>query len=91
MTGFSRNQIRGDAHAFAMLHHGSLHQVADSQCGADLSRIGPAALECNGGMATEHIKPAIAGEQSNHVLGEAVAEIIGVGLLAQVGERQHGD
>ena len=42
-------------------------------------------------MAAQHVEPAVAGQQADHVLGQAIAEIIGIGLLAQIGERQHRD
>src|SRR6266542_6069100 len=42
-------------------------------------------------MAAEYIEPPVAGQQANDVLGETVAEVFGVGLLTEVGERQHGD
>ena len=78
-------------HALTTLRHGPLHQVADPQLGPDLTRIGLAALEGDGGMAAQHVEPSIAGQQANHVLGQAIAEIVGVRLLAQVHERQHRD
>jgi hypothetical protein len=74
-----------------MLRHGALHEIADSQRSADLARVGIVASEGNGGVPAQHVQPAIAGEQSDHVLGETVAEIIGIGLLAPVGEWQHGN
>ena len=91
MAGFRGNQIRGDAHLLGMLRHGSLHEIADPQRGADLARIRIPAPETNGGMAAQHVEPPVARQQTDHVLGEAVAEIIGVRLVAQVGERQHRD
>ena len=91
MTGFGRNEIHRDTHALTTFRHGPLHQVADPQLGSDRTRIGLAALEGDGGMAAQHVEPSIAGQQANHVFGQAIAEIVGIRLLAQVHERQYRD
>ncbi len=91
MTSFTGNHIGCDPHALRLLRHGSLNQISDAQGRTDVSRVRVLVLVCNGGMATEHVEPAVAGKQPDHVLGEAVAEVIRVMLLAQIGERQHRD
>ena len=90
MTGFSGNQIGGNTYALRVLSHGSLHQISDAQGRTNVSRVCVLVLVCNAGMATKHVEPAVAGKQPDHILGEAVAEVIGVMLPAQIGERQHG-
>ena len=42
-------------------------------------------------MAAQHVEPSVPRQQTNYILGQAVTEIVGVGLLAQVHERQHRD
>ena len=81
-----RNQIRGDAYLLAMLRYRALNKIADAQHGSNLSRIGIPARQPSGRMTAKHVQPPIAGQQTDHVLGETIAEIVGIIVSCRAGD-----
>jgi hypothetical protein len=85
------DQLGGDAHAVAGLADRAFQHEAHAELAADLLHLHRPALVGEGGIARDHEQRLDLGEIGDQVLGDAVAEILLLGVAAHVGEGQDGD
>ena len=85
------DQLAGDAQPPAGRAHAALQHVAHAEVARDLAHVDRAALVGEGRVAGDHEQPAQPGERGDDVLGDAVGEIVLLGIAAEIGERQHRD
>ena len=85
------DEFRRDPHRVATLADAAEHHVPDAELLADFARVHRSSLERHGRVSRDNRKPPVTGEQTNNVLGQAVAEIVVLGIIGHVPERQHGD
>ena len=85
------DELGCDADLVAGLAHASLEDRRDIQLGGDGPHVFVLALEREGGGSRGHVQAGHFCEQVEQLLGEAVGEIILVGIAAQVEQRQDGD
>ena len=85
------DELRGDAHARARLAHAALEHVPHLQALRDLADLDRLALERERGRARGDVKSFDLGQRVDDLFGEAVAEVLVLGIGAHVRERQDGD
>ena len=85
------DQLGSHTNALPALPHASFEHVLDAELARDIAdpRLPPFERERRG--ASGHLQPGKAREHVDHVLGEAVAEILLLPIAAHVHERQHRD
>ncbi len=91
VAAFGLDELGGDAHPVPGLAHAALDDVIDTQLAPDLADIDRLALEGERRVAGDHEQRAEAREFSNNVLGDAVGEVLLLGVARHVVEGQHGD
>ncbi len=86
------DQLSGDADTPAFAPHTTLQQVLDAQFAPDLWQRGVGILITHDGSAGDYAQvPRIkAAKLGDHLLGQAVAEVIFGGIAGEVGKGQHG-
>ena len=85
------DQLRGNAHPITGLAHTAFQHIAYAQLLADLAHIGGLAFVGEAGIARHHAEFLKACQFGDQVLGQAVGEIILLGITAHIFERQHRD
>ena len=85
------DQLDGDAHAVPGLAYAALEDVADTERVRRLAHFDGLALVGEDRAARDDEQRGHARQVGDDVLGEAVGEILLLGIAADVGERQHGD
>ena len=88
--GLGGDEPGRDAHALAVPPDAALDEVAHAERrpkrpGVDLAATGGRRV------AGHHREPAVAAEEADHVLGEAIGEVLVLQVLAEVLERHHRD
>src|SRR5712671_5323854 len=91
LTARRLDQLAGDAIAIARLAQTTLDHVANAEIAGELLRIGPFALVSEASVASHDREPARPRQLGDQILGHAVEEELGLGVAAEVLERQHGD
>ena len=71
--------------------HAAFEHVADAELAADLFHIDGLALVGKGGAAGDHKAPGDPREISGQIVGDAIGEILLLGIAGEVGKRQHYD
>ena len=84
-------ELRRDAHAVAGLADAALEDVAHSQLAADPFRVDRPALIDEGGVTGDHRERAPGSERGNDVFGEAIREVLLLGIATHVGKGKHDD
>ena len=84
-------ELRRYAQLAARLAHAALQDVAHTEHRADALDPDGAVLERERGRAADHVQLTDARERVQDLLGDAVAEVAVVGIVADVGEGKHGD
>ena len=85
------HQLHTDAQHVAALAHAAQQHVGHAELGGDRAHVFVLALERECRRARDDPQVAAARQAIDQFLRQAVGEILLVALLAQVGERQHGD
>src|SRR5262249_41394337 len=85
------DQLGADPQPVAGLADAALQDGADAELFADLADVLVAALEGEGGGAGGDVQPLDPGQGADQLLGQAVAEVLVLGVGAEVAERQDGD
>ena len=85
------DQLGVDAHAIAGLAHASLQDRAHAEVLAHLRDVGRLALVGEGGVAGDDEQARNLGQIGDDVLGDAVGEILLLGIARHVVEGQHCD
>ena len=91
LAGLGVDQLAGDADAPARRPDAALQHVAHAEFAGDLPHVHGFALVDEGRVAGDDEQPAQARERRDDVLGDAVGEVILLGIAAHVGEWQDGD
>src|SRR6185295_19243942 len=84
---FAVDELTGDADALAGLAHAPLEQKSYSEFLRRLLHPDRLALVGENGIAGDNAKPGDLGQVSDNVLGEAIREILLLGVAAHVVER----
>lgn len=90
-AGFRLDQLRRDAHAIRGLPHAAVHQVIRPERQARRTRIATGTLEGKTGVAGNDRQRTVLGQRGDDVLGDAVREIVLLGIAAEIVERQDRD
>jgi hypothetical protein len=85
------DQLRGEADAIGRLAHAALQHVAHAEIAGDLPHVNRPVLVDEGRVAGDDEQPPEARQRGDDVLDHAVGEVLLVGVIRQVGERQHGN
>jgi hypothetical protein len=85
------DQLRRDPHPVAGSTDGPLDDGLHTQLLGDLRQVAVGALVGHGGGPGDHSHSADRSQPSHYVFRHAVAEVLVVGIAAQVRERQHHD
>ena len=85
------DQLHVDAHAISAALDAAFEHVADVELAPDLFEIDRLALVGEGGVAADHEHAAHARKVGRQALGDAVDEIVLLGIAADIGERQNDD
>jgi hypothetical protein len=89
--GFGVDQLGVDTDARAELADAAFQHVMHAQFAADLLRVGSLALERQGGATGDNEHALDARQVGGQVLGQGVGEILLLGVVRQVHERQDDD
>ena len=90
-AGAGIDELGGDPDALPGAAHGALDDVVGAEFRRQLADVGRAALVGKGGVARDHVEPAVLGERGDDVLGQPVGEIRLLRIAGHVLEGQHGD
>ena len=71
--------------------HAAFQHIAHAKLARDLAHVDRAALVDERRVASDDEQPADVGQAGDQILGDAVGEMILIGIVAHVGERQHRD
>jgi len=85
------DELGRDAYAVAATAHAALEHIAHAQLAADAANIVCAPLVGKRRIACDHHQPLKFRQCREQVLGDPVGEILLVGVIAEVVERQHGN
>ena len=85
------HQLRRDPQAVPLLANAALQQIADAEQLADPRDAVIAALEGERRGAADHVQAGVGRQLVQDLLGDAVAEDVVLGVVADVAERQHRD
>ncbi len=85
------NELCADAQPLAGPANAAFEHITHAQLARDLPHIDGAVLvdECR--VAGDHEQPADAGQAGDQILGHPVGEVLLIGIVAHVVERQHSD
>src|SRR6267378_7728990 len=89
LTARGLDHLAADANAIARLAQTTLYHVANAEFSGELLRIGPFAFVGEAGVASHDREPARPRQLGDQILGDAVEEEFGLGVAAEVLERQH--
>lgn len=85
------DQLRGDAHAISELAHAALEHVAGAQFPPDGLDVDRPPLVDESRIPGDHEQPRETRQVGDQVLGDAVAEVLLLRIVAEVGEGKHRD
>ena len=91
LAGLGVDELAGDADPLAGRPDAALEHVAHAELARDLPHVDRLALVDEARVAGDDEEPAQARERRDDVLGDAVGEIVLLGVAAHVGEGQDGD
>ena len=91
VAGGAIDQLRGDAHAAARLAHAALEHVLHLELARHLRHVDELALVHERAVARDDGQRRDLAQVGDDVLGDAVAEVLLLGIAAHVDERQHAD
>ena len=91
VTGGGVDQLRRNPNPSARFAHAPLQHVADAEVTADLLNADRLVLIGHDRVAGDHAKLLEAGQLGDQVLGDAVGEVLLLGIAAKVREREHSD
>ena len=91
VVGVGVDELRRDPQAVAGLSHAAFQDVAGPQLPGDLADPGVLVFEREAGVAGHHGKRAPVRQSGDDVLGQAVGEVLLLGVAAHVLERQDSD
>jgi hypothetical protein len=90
-AGLGRNELRVDRDRLADAPHAPFERVAHVEVAAELLCVDRLALIGERGLVRDHEAAGQMREVGGEIVGEAVGEIILLGVAAEVGERQDDD
>ena len=90
-AGGGIDQLRGDPHLVVSLAHAAFQHIPHPQLLAHVLHLHRLAFVGEGRVAGDDKQAGDLGEVGGEVLGDAVAEILLLGIVAHVGEGQHDD
>ena len=90
-TGDRVDELRANAQPLAAAAHAALQHVAHAKLARDLAHVDGAVLVDEGGVAGDDEQPSDVGKTGDQVLGEAIGEVVLIGIAAHIGEGQHRD
>ena len=85
------DQLRGNPDAGPLLRHAALEQRADAELLTHIDDVDVPVLEGEARRARGDLEPPQLGERVEDLLGEAIREVLVIGICAQVHERQNRD
>src|SRR5262245_7996789 len=85
------NELGADAQPLALTAYAPLEDVADAKLATNPADVGTLALVLKGRVARDDEQPANARKARDQVLGDAVGEVLLIGVATHVDERQHCD
>ena len=91
IAGRGIQKLRRHAHSVACLAHAALDDILDTEFAPHVLDLWRLALVVERGIAGDDNHRAEARELGDHVLADAIGEILLLGVSAHVDERQHGD
>ena len=89
--GFGVDQLGSDADPVSRPLDASFQHIAHAQLAADLFGVDALALVGECGIARDHEHVGDPRQIGREILGNPVCEILLVGVVAKVGEREHDD
>ncbi len=91
ITGLGLDQLRRHPDAVAGFPQAAFEDVADAKLPPNLLHIDCVALVGEAGIPGDHEQRWVAGQRGDDVLGDPIGEELLLGVVAHVGEREHGD
>ena len=88
LAGLGLDQLAADPDTFACGAHAALEHIAHAKLARDLPHVDRAALVDEARIAGDDEQPAQPRERRDDVLGDAVGEVVLLGIAREVGERQ---